>query len=76
MQAATEIANLTKSRIPQRFFSSLTKNPTSNYALVSKSVDLATKRAIEKLNPGHHLQDCIPAHLSEWRCRQATSQAT
>ena len=52
MQAATEIANLTK-QDPATIFSSLTKNPTSNYALVSKSVDLATKRAIEKLKiPG------------------------
>ncbi|MHC5796607.1 peptidoglycan D,D-transpeptidase FtsI family protein [Lacisediminihabitans sp. FW035] len=52
MQAATEIATLTK-QDPATVYSSLTKNPASNYALVTKSVDLATKRAIEKLKiPG------------------------
>jgi cell division protein FtsI (penicillin-binding protein 3) len=52
MQAATEIASLTK-QDPATVYSSMTKNPTSNYALVTKSVDLATKRAIEKLKiPG------------------------
>lgn len=52
MQAATEIASLTK-QDPATVYSSMTKNPTSNYALVTKSVDLATKRAVEKLKiPG------------------------
>ena len=52
MQAATELATLTK-QDPATVYQSLTKNPTSNYALVTKSVDLATRRAIEKLKiPG------------------------
>jgi cell division protein FtsI (penicillin-binding protein 3) len=52
MQAATEIATLTK-QDPAAVFAALTKNPTSNYALVTKAVDLSTRRAIEKLKiPG------------------------
>jgi cell division protein FtsI (penicillin-binding protein 3) len=52
MQGATELATLTK-QDPATVYQSLTKNPTSNYALVTKSVDLETRRAIEKLKiPG------------------------
>ena len=52
MQAATELAGLTK-QDPAAVYQSLTKNPKSNYALVTKAVDLATRRAIEKLKiPG------------------------
>ena len=52
MQAATELAGLTK-QDPATVYQSLTKNPKSNYALVTKSIDLATRRAIEKLKiPG------------------------
>jgi cell division protein FtsI (penicillin-binding protein 3) len=52
MQAATEIATITK-QDPAAVYQALTKNPRSNYALVSKVVDLSTRRAIEKLKiPG------------------------
>ena len=56
MQAATEIAALTK-QDPATVYKSLTDNPASNYALVTKEVDLATRRAIESLKiPGIFFQ--------------------
>lgn len=56
MQAATELAALTK-QDPATVYQSLISNPTANYALVSKQVDLATRRAIEKLGiPGLYFQ--------------------
>jgi cell division protein FtsI (penicillin-binding protein 3) len=52
MQAAGEIAALT-TQDPTTVYQSLTNNPASNYSLVTKAVDLATRRAIEKLKiPG------------------------
>ncbi|MFM9921133.1 peptidoglycan D,D-transpeptidase FtsI family protein [Lacisediminihabitans sp. H27-G8] len=52
MQAATELAGLTK-QDPATVYQALTKDPNSNYSVVTKSVDLATRRAIEKLKiPG------------------------
>ncbi|MBG6107865.1 penicillin-binding protein 2 [Frigoribacterium sp. CG_9.8] len=52
LQAATDLATLTQ-QDPATVYQSMTQNPKSNYALVTKSVDLATRRAIEKLKiPG------------------------
>ena len=51
-QQANEIAAITK-QDPAAVLSAMTKNPTANYALVSKAVDTATLRAIQKLGiPG------------------------
>jgi cell division protein FtsI (penicillin-binding protein 3) len=56
MEAATEIATLTK-QDPATVFQTLTKHPTSNYALVTKEVDTATMRAIGALDiPGIYFQ--------------------
>ncbi|MET0992223.1 MAG: penicillin-binding protein 2, partial [Lacisediminihabitans sp.] len=51
-QQANEIAAITK-QDPAAVLTAMTKNPTANYALVSKAVDTATLRAIQKLGiPG------------------------
>lgn len=51
-QIATKIATATK-QDPAVVLSALTKNPTSNYALLAKAVDLPTRRAIVDLKiPG------------------------
>ena len=56
MQAATELAALTK-QDPATVYQSFTKNAKSNYSMVTKSVDLATRHAIEKLKiPGIFFQ--------------------
>ncbi len=56
MQAATEIATLTK-QDPAAVMLALTKYPKSNYALVAKVLDLPTRRAIEALKiPGLYFQ--------------------
>jgi len=51
-QQANEIAAITK-QDPAAVLTAMTKNPKANYALVSKAVDTATLRAIQKLGiPG------------------------
>lgn len=48
MQSATEIATLTK-QDPNAVYQALTKDPTADYAIVTKSIDTETMRAVRKL---------------------------